>query len=50
MTEEKNIDTNKQENQPQDKSDDERLSDKELDKVAGGDGASCGHDQVNIPW
>lgn len=35
MTEEKNIDTSKQENQPQDKSD-ERLSDEQLDKIAGG--------------
>ena len=38
MTEEKNIDASKQENQPQDKSDKERLNDNELNNVAGGTG------------
>lgn len=36
MTEEKIIDTVKKENQPQDKFADERLTDEQLDKVAGG--------------
>ena len=36
MTEEKNIDAEKKENQPQDKAADERLTDKQLDKAAGG--------------
>lgn len=39
MTEEKNIDASKQENQPQDKSDKERLNDNELNNVAGGIGS-----------
>lgn len=38
MTEEKNIDTNKQPDKSQEKFADERLSDNELDKVAGGTG------------
>ena len=36
MTDEKNIDAGKQDNQPQDKLTDERLTDEQLDKVAGG--------------
>ena len=36
MTEEKNIDTEKKDNQPQDKFADELLTDEQLDKVAGG--------------
>ncbi len=36
MTKEKNIDTEKKDNQPQDKAADERLTDEQLDKVAGG--------------
>ena len=36
MTEEKNIDAGKKGNQPQDKLTDERLTDEQLDKVAGG--------------
>ena len=36
MTDEKNIDAEKKESQPQDKLTDEHLTDKQLDKVAGG--------------
>ena len=36
MTKEKNIDAGKKDNQPQDKLTDERLTDEQLDKVAGG--------------
>lgn len=36
MQEKKTIGAGKQENQPQDKSDNERLSDDDLDNVAGG--------------
>ena len=35
MTEEKNIDVGKKDNQPQDKLTDERLTDEQLDKVVG---------------
>lgn len=38
MTEEKIIDTNKQPDKPQEKLTDERLSDNELEKIAGGTG------------
>ena len=36
MTDEKNIDAEKKESQPQEKFADERLTDEQLDKVAGG--------------